>query len=309
MKLFEILTEAKSTFDFRHENTLKDIEYWPAKQDHKYIDPKDGFHFAYSGGVLLLYSTDNQTYSKFVSDPRAKKFFGKKFDHKAIRELTHGKGPDLWNQMGGVVDLKAKLITISKEDVDGKNRQRVISDIKDFQQALRSLSKYGLTNDFKIKGTAAPINGKTVQEVMNMINPVDAVFGSKAVTFYHGTSASRAEVIKSKGLQPNKAGDVYVDLIPGYSEHNVYLATDPKTAEFYGKRQAKKDGDETYVVFKIDVPDKAKIVADDAFVHLAGKVDGSHPAAIKSGLKNISSVGYKGRILPKFVSVISTKKA
>lgn len=311
MRLSELLLEAKDTHDFRHGDTLKDIAYWPAKDNPKFIAPEDGFYFAYYDGTLNLYSTDNLTYSKFVSDPRSKEFVGtgRAPDHKAVRALTHGKGRDLWNQLGGTVDLGSKTITISKEDDGGRKRQRVVSDVKSFQQALKSLRAYGVKDDFKVKGTAAPINGKTVAEVLKFANPVDAVFGTKAVVLYHGTSALRAEVIKKKGLQPGKYEEAYVDLIPNYSEHNVYLATEPKTAEFYGKRQAEKDGDGTYVVFKVEVPDKARIVADDSSAHRAGKVDGHNPAAIKDGIKSISSVGYRGTILPKFVSVLSTKKA
>ena len=206
-----------------------------------------------------------------------------------------------------MVDFDKKLITISKESVDSGLRQRVIYDVKNFQKALKNLKSYGVTDDFKIKGTSAPVNTKTVGEILAMKPNVDKVFGKDDIVMYHGTSKSKAEIVEREGLKPGKTPDVYNDLIADYSEHNVYLAVDPKTAEFYGKRQAKKDGDSQYVVFKVDVPDKAKIVADDAFAYVNGEVKSSG-FGIKNGLKENGSVGYRGSIKPQFLSVFSTKK-
>ena len=128
--------------------------------------------------------------------------------------------------------------------------------------------------------------------------------------FYHGTSKKRwEEAISKKGLRPGLNGnDAYVDLIPGYSEHNVYLASNAKTAEFYGKRQAEKDEDSQYVVLQVQVPASAKLRPDDHFAKTFKGTDTSH-AATKRGLRELGSIAYKGVILPKFIKVLSTKKA
>ena len=311
MKVSELLQEAKLVLDFRHENVFKELPYWPKKDDPQYIAPADGFHFMYHEGQLNLASTDNVVYSRIASSP---KLMAAVKSGKGVSSLTlTAKQPgesDIWNRLGGKVDLKSKLITLAKEDANGKGRVRVINDPKAFKKALAELKKYGVTSDFKIKGTVAPINGKTVGEVLEMANPIEDVFSTKQLTMYHGTSSSRAEIIKTKGLLPGKTGETYVDLIPGYSEHNVYLATTTKNAEFYGRRQAEKDGDATYVVFKVEVPDNAKILPDDhAVAFRDGKLVSGNAKGIKIGIKDSGSIAYRGRIPAKFISVLSTKKA
>jgi hypothetical protein len=310
MKINELLNEAKSVRDFRHENIEKEFPYWGSKTS-EHIDPKDGFHFTYSKGELILSSTANDTYSGIV----AKNLWKQQLAHKGSgipKEVSSKlKLPgerDLWNQLGGAVLLADKTITISKEDAAGKTRQRAMNDIKELQDALKNLKRYGVTAEFKLKGVPSPLNGKTVGEIMKLESHVRQVLKREGQVMYHGTSKKRwDDSISKEGLRPGKTGQAYVDLIKGYSEHNIYLAVNEKSAEFYGKRQAKKDDDTQYVVLKIKVPDAGKFIPDDAYAH--GMKSGEEHDRIKSGVSELGSIAYKGVIRPQFIEVLSTKKA
>lgn len=300
MLVEELLSEAKSVQDFRHANIEKDLPYWGGKTSG-WIDPKEGFHFMFDKGELTLASTDNATYSAVVATGRAEE------QKKIHKGLVDGLPKVPWNVLGGVVDLSAKTVTIAKESVGNGMRQRSIYDIKNFQNALKNLRKFGVTNDFKIKGVPSPMNGAKVKDILEMSSHVDNALGRDGQVMYHGTSASKAAIIEKQGLRPGQTEGVYADLIAGYSEYNVYLAVDIKTAEFYGKRQAKKDGDDQYVIFKIEVPDAAKILPDDS---AAGNMKkGQEGWRIKSGIKDSGAVAYKGAIKPQFISIQATRKA
>jgi hypothetical protein len=179
-------------------------------------------------------------------------------------------------------------------------RQRVIADIATFKQALSSLKKFGLTDDFTIKG-APPDIPKTVGQALQMQDYVQKTFQDKNLVMWHGTSEARLEFISRKGLRPGHTGEAYVDLIPGYSEHNVYLATTSKAAQFYAKRQAKKD-ESTPVVLKIKVPNPNKLIADDRFARSDGEIAGHRGDRIKASVKAMGELAYKGWIPPKFIS-------
>ena len=126
-----------------------------------------------------------------------------------------------------------------------------------------------------------------------------------------------AKIIQRKGLRPGQTTGTYNDLKPGYSEKNVYLVTTPKGAEFYAKRQAKKEDDARYAILQVTVPDPSRLLADDRYV-LPGewqdKVWMPHPperlrkiAADKkrlawSGREN-GEFAYPGIILPKHITL------
>lgn len=218
---------------------------------------------------------------------------------------------ELWNQLNGKVDFKNQTVTVLKEFADSKMRQRSISNVKELQDAFKALIRLGLREDFKVLGVPSHV-GKTVAQVFSQSDPTSTVLQGEAPVFYHGTSSDRWEQIQQKGLQPGQTGEAYVDLRPGYSEHNVYLATNPKVAEFYAKRQAKKDGSSSGVILKVSVPDPAKLLADDNWIPpgtwsdqeqrvipLSPKAQlqraGSHIALSKSG-RELGSFAYRGRI-------------
>ena len=212
----------------------------------------------------------------------------------------YSKISSMWNQLGGIVNFQTMTLTISKESVGNAMRQRFIANIAEFKQALSSLKKFGLTDDFIIKG-APPEIPKTVGQALQMRDYVQKTFKDKDLVMWHGTSEARWEIIQNKGLRPGHTGEAYVDLVPGYSEHNVYLAHTPKGAQFYAKRQAKKDNSKG-IVLRVQVPDPSKIVADDRYARgWEGKIIGFDPKQIKSSVKELGEVGYNGRIPPKFI--------
>ena len=299
---FEQLLEAKEVYDHRHENISDIGKPWAGGE--KYIDPRDGFYWQFREGKLILASTENEYYSFIASmyqtaseEEQEIARRQNKQDFIKIPRIkdAYSKISSMWNQLGGLVNFQTMTLTISKESAGDTMRQRYIGNIAEFKQALSSLKKFGLTDDFIIKG-APPDIPKTVGQALQMEDYVQKTFKGKDLVMWHGTSEARWEIIQNKGLHPGNTGEVYVDLVPGYSEHNIYLATTPKAAQYYAKRQAKKDNSKG-VVLKIQVPDPNKIVADDRFARAAGDVS----SRIKYSVKELGEVGYKGWIPPKFI--------
>lgn len=307
MLLQELLQEAKSVRDWRHENIEKDFPFWGTAKQSGWIAPADGMYFVYKAGQLILASTSNDIYSGIVAKGEWKAVKAKQKRPSEIK-LNGPNETELWNELGGKIEFGPKVITISKEDAGGKPRMRVINDLKAFKDALKNLKRYGVADDFVVKGIQPGLNGKTVGDFIKMEDNVSKIMKQTPQTLYHGTSWSRWEIIQKKGLQPGHTGEVYNDLIKGYSEQNVYLGLNPKTAEFYGKRQAEKDGDDKYVVLEITVPDPAKYLPDDAF-HPRREVDaGRMHAQVKRGVRELGSIAYRGTILPKHIKLFATKK-
>ena len=324
MRAFEVLLEAKDIIDLRHGETTKDIPIWPRESEGTYIPKSAGFYFIYSDGKIVVFSTDNEYYSflahhyeKASPDEQA---IAKK-DIRAFHKIdrikdAHKEISSIWNQLGGKVDYSLQEITIAKEAAGNRYRQRVISDIDAFKSALRSLKDtregfgdLGVTDDFiikgappnlpKSKGSKYPTVGSVLTGMSSYVQ--DIIQQKEDLIMYHGTSEARWEIIQNKGLRPGHTGEAYVDLVPDYSEHNVYLAHTPKGAQFYAKRQAKKDNSKG-IVLRVQVPDPSKIVADDRYARgWEGKIIGFDPKQIKSSVKELGEVGYNGRIPPKFI--------
>lgn len=280
---FSELLEYKELIDIRNNNDDSSNKL-PFK---KFIRPEDGFYFIYDKGILLLHSTDN-----FYRDLKTKK----------IEKIE----PGLWNLFGGEVNFKDKTITISKESVKNKDRQRIIGDIQEVKKAFKELFKFGVDESFIIKGLVGFPKIKTVSDFLNMSDYYQDLIKSKNIIMYHGTSEKRLENIFKNGLIPGQTGEIYYDLVPEYSEYNVYLTPNAKIAEFYAKRQALKD-DSKPVVLKINVPDPAKLISDDRFI----KFDASPEEKLKLGQtkstlslsRDKGEFAYRGKILPSFISV------
>lgn len=300
MRANEFLLEAKEIFDYRHQNVEDEFKFFGSTKNSEWISPDQGFHWTYQNGNLYIYSTDNINYSWLVNSGIYKTASSRKEWSKSLPKLP-------WNTLAGIVDHSAKTITISKESIDDKFRQRLITDYKEFKGAISSLTKFGVTDEYRIKGTAPNIP-KTVSKVLAMPSYVERIFGQGKITMYHGTSTNRLETIKREGLRPGNTGEVYVDVVPGYSEHNIYLTTTPKVAEYYAKRQMVKDEADAWVVLEIQVPDVSKIMADDWYAtrRSADEVEvvGHKAEQIKIGLTQKGEVAYKGRIPPKFIKVL-----
>lgn len=303
MLLHELLQELKSVYDFRHKDVFKQLPFWGATKKPEFISSEDGFHFEGGKDFIILASTNNSFYSAVAAAG------GINSKHKLPNDVSTALD-NAWNQFGGLVSFADKTVTIRKEDAGGKSRQSTIHDVKAAQKTLRALIPYGLKMEFKIKGVPAPHNGMTVQNFLKLKDPVQVVLQQQGQIMYHGTSKKRwDESISKRGLQPGHTGEIYADLIKGYSEHNIYLALNSKTAEFYGKRQALKDSDDQFVVLEVTVPDGAKIMPDDQFAHAYVRGADTAHRAIKVSVKENGSVAYKGSIAAKFIKLLSIKKA
>lgn len=300
------LLEAKEVIDLRHRDFRQEKEIDPIVKNTNYIDPKNGFYWSYFDGILILSSHENKQVSSYLKYAEQHDLIPSKI-HNLPKKNAQEIGRS-WNQLGGRVDFSSKTITIDKELLNKGTRQRIVANIKEFKQALQSLQKYKITLDFKIKGTPAHIP-KTVGAALQLRNSLDSLLDLKEVSYmFHGTSTKRWESIQHRGLIPrildtkrSDKDDVYVDLIPNYSEHNVYVTTTKKSAEFYAKRQAQKDNSDP-IMLKIEVPDKSKLIPDDIFVD---REMGTYTfSGFKSSVYTLGELAYKGIILPKFIKPI-----
>ena len=263
----------------------------PTGEGEGFIHSGDGLYFHFRRGTLLLHSHVN---------PR----------HSGLAVCPSRSGYNLWNQLNGVVDLKGRVVTIHKEWASDKNgrdvlRQRSIADRRSLQGALRRLSAYGVEGSFRLKGLPAEFP-KTVDGFLSLTDPTDEILAGRPVALYHGTSALRANEILRFGLLPGQTPDTYTDLIPGYSERNVYLANTRKGAEFYGKRQAMKDRDDAFVILEVRVMDAARLLADDRFA-VNGTNDPDGRKLAKSGRES-GEFAYRGRISPLDIRIADTRR-
>ena len=144
-----------------------------------------------------------------------------------------------------------------------------------------------VTSDFKILNSER-YRGKTIADVLGEARDVDVALGqhqkgqTKPFFAFHGTSKLRWEAIQKTGLIPNKQGKVYVDLIPEYSDKNVYFAFSPEVAENYATRQAIWDKSAA-VVLKVAIRDPDRLVADEDMMGGWYNLDHSYTLTDKHG--------------------------
>lgn len=333
MKIADIISEAKQQvriLDLRYiepSDPSLVLKHW-GSHPKEYINPSSGFFWHWNQGRLILHSERNDEYSwKMVQLLRANQ------SGETVRPVEKWlrspagkiKKPfDLWNMLNGKVDLDTGVITIHKEHASGSGseRQRAINDLKELQDLLRFLMRYGVGTNFKVKGVPSHVD-KTVDRILAQSDPTSKILSGGAPIMYHGTSQKRWEEIQKHGLRPGKTGKVYIDLVPGYSEYNVYLTTNPKTADFYAKRQAKKDGDNQGVILQVTVPDPARLLSDDYFLPRGSWSDDEQrlippePGATRrragekwpvgrSG-RDLGSFAYHGRIPPSYIKAIGVR--
>jgi hypothetical protein len=125
-----------------------------------------------------------------------------------------------------------------------------------------------VTLDFKIINSERH-RGKTIGTIIGEDRDVDVALTGrgrsgeiKPFYAYHGTSKSRWEIIQKMGLIPNKQGKAYYDLIPDFSDRNVYFSLGNEKAENYAVRQAIWDKSSA-VVLKVLIKDTTRIVPDE----------------------------------------------
>lgn len=317
----KILVEAKSVRDFRHKDIRNEFPgFFGPIPGHRIIDPSDGFFFAYDKGNLALFSSNHFMYSALAASGLWKELRDSKtmatdaeIKNRALNpnavQKTDNKALSKW--IHGEVSFKEKTI---KMEVDPRptyadTEYKFFADnIKELQSLLKNLLKYGVSNEFTVINLVQPFDGQSISDLLTLKDPADQIsIKDSGHIMYHGTSFSRWEKhIEKEGLRPGHTGSAYDDFIYGYSNHNIYLATNIETAAFYGKRQAKKDDDAFYVILKITLPDTSKLKPDDAlFRH------DNHNELFKKtkrSIREISSVAYNGIIRPKFIELLSKKK-
>ena len=119
-----------------------------------------------------------------------------------------------------------------------------------------------ITSDYKITGDEK-YRTMTVGQLVKKPGEVEtALTGRGKLVMFHGTSKARWRMIERKGLKPGASNDVYIDLVTGWSDKNVYLTFSHTNAENYATRQALKDRSEA-VVLRVEVPDISNLVADE----------------------------------------------
>ena len=207
--------------------------------------------------------------------------------------------------------------------------------VGNFKKMLKQLVKDDdrITAEYRVIGNPQ-YEDMAVSDVLAMQPESDIVKGGafQPMTFYHGTSEKRSQLILKKGMKPGNAPEVYVDMIPDYSEHNLYLTNSIAQAENYATRAAVDDRSKA-VVLKVIVRDPAKFVIDEdqAGRVIAKNTDGeeesvsfhdrrwrkwSNAAEIYQlfqrktlrGLTKGNTIAYKGAIPAKDISVDHTYK-
>ena len=133
---------------------------------------------------------------------------------------------------------------------------------------LQKMLKYLLgkdpdvTEDFQIVGSEKYRN-MSIGDVLGRPDEVaGALTGKTPIVMFHGTSGTLWKKIQKQGLRPGATGESYGDLIPGYSNENVYLALSHAEAENYATRQAINNRS-TAVVLRVTVPDYTRLRPDE----------------------------------------------
>jgi len=119
-----------------------------------------------------------------------------------------------------------------------------------------------ITEDFQVIGSEKYRN-MSIGDVLGRPDEVSgALTGKTPIVMFHGTSGTLWKKIQKQGLRPGATGESYGDLVPGYSDENVYLALSHAEAENYATRQAINNRS-TAVVLKVTVPDYTRLRPDE----------------------------------------------
>lgn len=250
-------------------------------------------------------------------------------DHEAQTvDLDSGERSKNMNRRPGKMGGGRKQYTIPHGDTSFEH----VTELQKVLKALMHVDKR-LTADYMIVGS--PNFEESVGDVLRRERPGDAAVRggqAKPLVFYHGTSDKRLPGIKAKGLRPGSTPETYVDLVAGYSEHNVYLATTVTEAENYATRAAVDDNGKA-VVLRVVVRDPTHLIMDEdntnwinvtnpkgeeVEVHFkhdywrkwpnADQIMQMYMAKLAKSLNKSGTVAYRGRIPASDISVFSTYK-
>lgn len=191
---------------------------------------------------------------------------------------------NIWRSQGMIVDHASKTVNVDLEEFQQYRHRRpsptnsrdsytIAAPQSAFPESPLRMKKLltlvvqqdPAVSEFKIVGSDT--YNMTVGEFLRVPDQAQTVVQktSGEITVYHGTSMIRARQILAKGLRPGNSKGVS-DLVPGYSDHNIYLTPNRETARNYASRAAQVDHSPA-VVLQVKVRDFTKIVPDEDMMH------------------------------------------
>lgn len=223
---------------------------------------------------------------------------------------------------------RSKAYTIPHGDV-------AFDEVNNFKKILIDLMKIDsrVTSDFDIIGNPKYehmtigdiISGDKLRDISDIVKGGEF----KPMTFYHGTSLTRAKLIMRQGLVPGKTQEIYSDLVDNYSKHNIYLTDSVSVAENYATRAAIEDKS-TAAVLKVVVKDPTKFMLDEDsagwlndgsyeenihFSHKAWRnspdakqIMAKYQATIIKAARHSKQIAYRGKILAHDINIHSKYK-
>lgn len=342
--LTDLLLESKIVVDERSDPTAKYSVFWTgAKIILVSAESTKLLTSDWSGKVMSEFSNrHNVSRDSFIAeavmiDPSSKQILLTDLDRVQQRmDRRSGAKPS------SKVRPKTSYSIYGHENIFGSN-------IKKLQQFLKAMVEYDPEISTYTISSGANFDGNTVQQVLEMEDVHNTLHQGTggSVTFYHGTSLKKAEVILKDGLKPNKTREHYGDLQTDWSEYNVYLTLDLATARGYATRAAAWDKGRA-AVLTVQVEDFTKLLPDEdsmhwfdytlekvstdrreAFARLFQKETGKEPAVhvkwwkwndpiaksliriFRTILPKLSAKGnlaYKGTISPSKIQILETWK-
>jgi hypothetical protein len=274
------LTEIKFGGDFRTDKSkpfVASYKTYKSNPDSKY----DSSTNTRSGGPMHL--SDHRTTFHDVDA------FERVHGHNAMpaEQRAHVDSGNLIK-----VDPTTKTVHLDNNDINHHNHRRPNTTLANFKskttrttpivyggiidlpdhevhKVLTSIHKQHPIHDYTLHGDPRH-EGKTVKEYLSRGRggAKQGFIDNKPIDVYHGTSTNRAKEIMKTGLKAGNREHHYVDLVKGYSEHNVYVSTHPREASNYATREAINDGSQPVILkTQIHPKDFGKIRNDEDIMH------------------------------------------
>lgn len=281
--IFQVLTEARVFKDLRTQKGQTEYMVAPAVySDPETVSRDQGYI------VLIDAPTNDDNYSKLrrqFDDNHRSVDKNRKFD-------SYGSQKEWWSNWsmqswkGLIVSHSAKTVNVDLEHLLQHRHRRPdpksdkhswtiplpggsdgspLSNLYTIKMLKLVVQLDPAVANFKVVGS--PTFSGTVAELINTPDRAQTILQktSGELTFYHGTSLARYQVIRRDGLRPGNTNGGS-DVVPGYSDNNIYLAPDVETARNYATRAAVYDKG-TAVVLKVTVRDFTKFVPDEDALH------------------------------------------
>lgn len=235
-----------------------------------------------------------------------------------------------WSQVNPynrvIVNHHTKTVSVDTDLVDQERSRRpgksdktsyTILNVKEPNNAERKIIVALTRVDPAIMDFSVESTNQTVRQfIARKDTPVEQWSkGHDVMTFYHGTSVSNYRKIQKEGLRPGHGDSSYSDLIPGYSDLNVYLSTTKEGAANYASRSSIYNRSDA-AILKVTVRDTSKFVPDEDNLNWLSR--SGHPQA-KALMAEIGSdvhfqhnwrdKPYAGRLMAIFLSMVKKSLA